>query len=108
MIGGAPSRQLELSRAFFIGAFVAALLLALACSAAPQLHAWIHNDSAAATHQCAVTLMSSGSCDHITTALPQAPQIDSPPVSAVLSDNTVFVSARFEFSILEHAPPQFS
>jgi hypothetical protein len=87
----------------FLGAFLFALVLA----AAPQLHERIHqlND---ATHQCAVTLLTAGNCEHTacdTIALAPPPPR---PASAPLHRPFQLVSARLEFSLLEHAPPAIS
>jgi hypothetical protein len=87
----------------FIGAFLFALVL----SAAPQLHERIHQPDGT-THQCAVTLLSAGNCEHTpcdTVALAPPPPR---PASAPFHRHFQLVSARLEFSLLEHAPPAIS
>ena len=42
----------------------AAFLWALALSASPQLHQRVHKDANRAEHNCAVTMIASGSYDH--------------------------------------------
>ena len=94
-------------RAMVVGGFVGAFLFALVLSAAPQLHERIHQPSSA-THQCAVTLLTAGNCEHTpcdTTAMaPQSPK----PAPALFCSHFQLVSGRFEFSLLEHAPPVIS
>jgi hypothetical protein len=94
-------------RAIVVAAFIGAFLLTLVLSAAPQLHEYVHQATDAA-HQCAVTLLTAGSCEHTpcdTTAI--APQPPQPP-SALFHSHFELVSARLEFSLLEHAPPAIS
>ncbi len=89
-------------------AFVAAVLfcgvaLTVGLSAAPQLHEWLHK-SDGTTHECAATLMSSGSVDQANCEpVLKAPQ--AVPASPSFVTPGVRVIARAEFSILEHAPP---
>jgi len=94
-------------RATVVGGFVGGFFFALVLSAAPQLHERIHQPSSA-THQCAVTLLTAGNCEHTpcdTTAIaPQSPK----PASALFHRHFQLVSGRFEFSLLEHAPPVIS
>ena len=94
-------------RAIAVGGFVVSFLFALVLSAAPQLHERIHQPTGA-THECAVTLLTAGNCEHTpcdTIAI--APQ-PSKPVSALFHRHFQLVSARLEFSLLEHAPPVIS
>ena len=87
----------------FIGAFLFTLVLAVA----PQLHERIHAPNNA-SHQCAVTLLAAGNCEHTpcnTIAIaPQPPE----ETSALVCYRPRLVSARLEFSLLEHAPPAIS
>ncbi len=90
-------------------ALIASFLFALTLSAAPQLHAWLHKDSSAPNHECAVTLIGSGRVAHSTVpVIVVAPQ----PVAffttlAVLTPT--WVAAPFLGSaIFEHAPPALS
>jgi hypothetical protein len=108
MTGSAADRPFGTRAVLFAGALAAALLLALASSAAPQLHEWIHSDSAAPTHQCAVTLMSHGQCDNAVTPLPSLDGSLPRGDAELLRDRSAIVALGVESSILEHAPPLFS
>jgi hypothetical protein len=91
---------------FTASALISALLLALTLAAAPQLHARVHKDSSAPDHQCAVTLISSGSYEH--SASPDillTPQL-ADHVSTIAIFTSCWVPALFlGASIFEHAPP---
>jgi hypothetical protein len=94
-------------RAIVATGFIGAFLFALVLSAAPQLHERIHQPDGG-THQCAVTLLTAGSCEHTpcdTVALAPPPP---KPASAPFHRHFQLVSARLEFSPLEHAPPAIS
>ena len=94
-------------RAIVAAGFIGAFLFAAVLSAAPQLHERIHQPDGA-THQCAVTLLTAGSCEHTpcdTIAL--APPLPR-PASVPFHRHFQLVSARLEFSLLEHAPPAIS
>jgi hypothetical protein len=93
--------------AIVTGGFIVAFLLTLVLSAAPQLHERIH-ESGDATHQCAVTMVTGGNCEHtlcVTIAI--APQPPEAP-GALIFRHSHFVSAYLDFSLLEHAPPALS
>jgi hypothetical protein len=104
LIAGKTNARHSLLAAGFLGAFLFALVL----SAAPQLHERIHKASADASHQCAVTLLASGHCQHtpcdaISIATP------TPGQGASFSHCSFeIVSPRLDFSLLEHAPPRLS
>jgi hypothetical protein len=87
---------------------IAAMLLALVLSAIPQLHEQIHGVTGAPNHECAVTLLTSGNYQHTpTTTISVAPP--APPTAfAHALASFQLVSARLEFSLLEHAPPAVS
>src|SRR6266404_5917535 len=83
----------------------AAIVLMLGFSVAPNLHERLH-PTAASLHECAVTLIASGSCHHTAAA----PLVIAPAIAAQFSRSSVlnwiwvaapFLSAR----IFEHAPP---
>jgi len=94
-------------RVIVAAGFVGAFLFALVLSAAPQLHERIHQPSGA-THECAVTVLTSGNCEHTPCdAIAIAPQPPK-PASALVHRHFQLVSARLEFSLLEHAPPALS
>src|SRR5438874_2085797 len=94
----------------FISIFVsAAFLWALALSASPQLHQRVLKDANRVEHNCAATMITSGSYDHSA-----HPPVISAPVRAIQSSRipaltpqwveSPFLSAR----IFEHAPPAHS
>lgn len=88
-------------------AFASLFLFTLVLSAIPQLHERVHSSSSTANHECAVTLLNSGNCQHtVSDTIAIAP----PPaaVFAHVSFRFQLVSARLEFSLLEHAPPALS
>jgi hypothetical protein len=100
------ARSRNHGRAFVAVCVFAALLWAFALSASPQLHQRLHKDAGRVEHNCAVTMIASGSYDHAT-----HPPLVSPPVQASQSSEipaltpcwvkSPFLSAR----IFEHAPP---
>jgi hypothetical protein len=95
-------------RAIVVAGCVGAVLLALVLSALPQLHEQIHGTTGAPNHECAVTLLTSGNCQHTpTVTISLAPP---PPPTAFAHPLASFqiVSAHLEFSLLEHAPPAVS
>lgn len=83
-----------------------ALLLALALAASPQLHARLHADSSAVNHECAATLIASGSYDH---PAPPVVLLNPQPATAyatIPAFKVVWVEAAFlGASVFEHAPP---
>ena len=95
-------------RAMVVAGFIGAVLLTLILSAIPQLHERIHQTSSAANHECAVTLLTSGNYQHtVSGTIALAPP--SPPTAfAHIFFRSHLVSARLEFSLLEHAPPAIS
>jgi hypothetical protein len=87
----------------------AAFFWTLLLSVSPQLHARIHPDGNRTEHNCAVTLIATGSYDHAA----QQPLVSEPQFAsgyseiAALSSTWVrplFLSAH----IFEHAPPAHS
>ena len=86
----------------------AAIVLMLGLSAAPNLHERLHPTSAS-LHECAVTLIASGSCHHTAAA----PLVTAPATAVQFSKipalNPVWVAAPFLGArIFEHAPPAHS
>ena len=95
------------SIAIMAAAFVSLFLFTLVLSAIPKLHERIHSSSGAANHECAVTLLTSGTYQHtVSDTIAIAPL----PVTAFahVSSRFQLVSPRLEFSLLEHAPPAIS
>jgi len=83
-----------------------AFLWALALSASPQLHQRVHKDANRAEHNCAATMIVSGSYDHAANppligASAPAPQFPSIPVLTSCWVQSPFLGA----CIFEHAPP---
>jgi hypothetical protein len=91
----------------FVAAFVSlAFLWALALSASPQLHQRVHKDANRAEHNCAATMIASGSYDHAA----HAPLVSAPvPVihfSKISALTPQWVQSPFLGAcIFEHAPP---
>ncbi len=86
----------------------AAVGLALGLSSAPRLHEFLHKGIDRTTHECAATLLSSGSAEH--SACPPlfcAPG-RAPILRAVAIERLSHAAPALEFSRLEHAPPVFS
>jgi len=91
----------------FIAAFISVgFLWTLALSASPQLHQRVHSDANRADHNCAATMIASGSYDH---AAP-APLVSAPaPAIQFFEIPTLtpcWVQSPFLGAcIFEHAPP---
>ncbi|MDQ6625957.1 MAG: hypothetical protein M3Y69_07450 [Verrucomicrobiota bacterium] len=79
------------------------VLTSVGLSAAPQLHASVHNTNAP-DHQCAATHMSSGSW-HQSTSSPLLTAPQPVPTSDLFVRPPVRLMAHAAVSILEHAPP---
>ena len=98
-IAAKPSRF----RALIASVLFCSVTFAIGLSAVPQLHDALHHGE----HQCAATLLSSGSWEH---SAPEptliAPQ--PPPATVALVKACLRVIARPQTSILEHAPPALS
>jgi hypothetical protein len=93
------------------GAFIAicvsaGFLWALALSASPQLHQRVHKDANRAEHNCAVTMITSGSYDHAAhTVLVSAP-VPALQFSKIPALTPCWVQSPFLGAcIFEHAPP---
>jgi hypothetical protein len=99
-------RSTSLGRALVAGFVSAAFLWALALSASPQLHQRFHPDANRVEHGCAVTMIVSGSYNHVSHAplvsLP-VPIIQFSEIPALIPQwvESPFLGAR----IFEHAPP---
>ena len=88
---------------------VAAFAFAVALGAAPKLHESLHADAAVASHQCAVTLISSGNCEHSAPSHNVVPALPLEFARALAIRHAPFVPACFlDASIFEHAPPALS
>jgi hypothetical protein len=95
-------------RAIVAAGCVGALLFAVVLSVIPQLHEQIHGATGAPNHECVVTLLTSGNCQHT----PIAPLSVAPPAPPAGFAHVLvsfrLVSAHLDFSLLEHAPPAIS
>ncbi len=84
------------------------IVLMLGLSVAPNLHERLH-PTAASLHECAVTLIVSGSCHHIAAAPLMIAPAPAVQFSKILVLNPVWVESPFLGArILEHAPPAHS
>ena len=77
-----------------------------ALSASPQLHQRVHKDAGRVEHNCAVTMISSGSYDHAV----QSPLVSAPAPAVQFSKipalTPCWVQSPFLGAcIFEHAPP---
>jgi hypothetical protein len=94
---GAMKLRASISLGVFV-AFVAALTLA----SSPQLHEQLHQVNS--QHQCAATLVASGSYHHAAPPVLAATAL-SPSTPAFTPENSELVLATASSSVLEHAPP---
>jgi hypothetical protein len=84
----------------------AAFVWALALSASPQLHQRVHPDAGRVEHNCAATMIASGSYDHVA-----HPPLVSAPVLAIHFSKIPALTPQWVESpflgacIFEHAPP---
>jgi len=107
-----PSRALCIRSGWFGGTTVlllaAAIVLMLGLSAAPSLHERLH-PTAAPLHECAVTLIASGSCHHTAAAPLMIAPATAVQFSKIPALNPTWVAGPFlRASIFEHAPPAHS
>jgi hypothetical protein len=100
------ARSRDHGRAFIAICVGAAFLWALALSASPQLHQRIHTDANRVEHNCAATMIASGSYNHAA-----HPPLVSAPVPAVQFSKIPALTPQWVESpflgarIFEHAPP---
>ena len=103
------ARLINCARAPVAALVSVAFLLALALSASPQLHQRVHKDANRVEHNCAATMIASGSYDHAAHApLVSAPipavQFSKIPTLTPCWVQSLFLGAH----IFEHAPPALS
>jgi hypothetical protein len=107
-----PCRALCIRSSWFGGTIflllAAAIVLMLGLSVAPNLHERLH-PKAASLHECAVTLIASGSCHHTAAA----PLVIAPATAVqfpkILALDSIWVESLFLGAcIFEHAPPAHS
>jgi len=107
-----PCRALRIRSGWFGGTTVlllaAAIVLMLTLSVAPNLHERLHS-AAAPLHECAVTLIASGSCHHTAAAPLMIAPATTVQFSKIPALNPIWVAAPFlSACIFEHAPPAHS
>ena len=100
------SRSSNCGRAFIATIVAAAFVWALMLSGSPQLHGRIHADANRTNHNCAVTLIASGSYDHAA----HPPLVSAPELAFGFSKVPVLSSTWvqplfFGAHIFAHAPP---
>jgi len=100
------ARSRNHGRTFVATCVFAAFVWAIALSASPQLHQRVHADANRVEHNCAATMIASGSYDHAThpplvSADTLAPQFSKIPALTPCWVQSPFLGA----SIFEHAPP---
>jgi hypothetical protein len=94
------------ARAFIAISVSAAFLWALALGVSPQLHQRVHKDANRVEHNCAATMIASGSYDHAA-----HPPLVSAPVPAIHFSKIPALTPQWVESpflgacIFEHAPP---
>jgi hypothetical protein len=101
-----PMKRSQTSRALVSAFLSAAFLWTLVLSVSPQLHERFHPDANRTEHSCAVTLVSSGSYDHVV----HSPIVDSSiavtQFAAIPALDSQWVQSPFlGASVFEHAPP---
>jgi len=91
-----------------IAAFVSVgFFWALALSASPQLHQRVHKDANRAEHNCAVTMIASGSYDHATLSPLVSAPVPIVQLSRIPAWTPCWVQSPFLGAcIFEHAPPR--
>ena len=104
-----PSRVLRIQPGWFGDTILllvaAAIVLMLGLSAAPNLHERLH-PTAAPLHECAVTLIASGSCHHAAAAPLMIAPATAVQFSKIPALNPIWVESPFLGArIFEHAPP---
>src|SRR5438132_11802469 len=94
----------------FVAVFVSVgFLWALALGASPQLHQRVHKDANRVEHNCAATMIASGSYDHAA----HAPLVSAPATAVQFSEipvrNPLWVLSPFlSACVFQHAPPAHS
>jgi len=95
----------ERSRAFIAAIVLCTIVAAIGLSGAPRLHRWLHDSGSQPQHECAATLLSSGSLDR-SACEPISAQPQRVPVAAAFRmPADPGVPRALTLSPLEHAPP---
>jgi hypothetical protein len=99
-------RSHHCARALLAAVVFAAFSWTLLISVSPQLHARIHPDANGADHTCAVTLIASGSCDHVAQPPLIGPADFISQFARVPALTSIWVKPLFlNAHIFAHAPP---
>ena len=93
-------------RALIASLLFCSVTFAIGLSAVPQLHDALHHGELT-THECAATLLSSGTWDH-NAPEPVLAAPHAAPQTVRFIDTALRFFARPRTSILEHAPPALS
>jgi hypothetical protein len=107
-----PRRALRIQQSWFRGTTVlvlaTAIVLMLGLSVEPNLHERLHPASAS-LHECAVTLITSGSCHYGAVAPPLIAPTTALHLSKIPVLNPHWVESPFLAArVFEHAPPRYS
>ena len=96
------------ARSFIALAALSAFLFAFVLAASPGWHQHLHADAAQSQHECAITVVQSGTELNESAPLPTAPQPVA-LVSTIPALHPVWVAPPFSYArIFEHAPPALS
>jgi hypothetical protein len=100
------ARSTNHRRAFIAICVSAGFLWALALGASPPLHQRVHPDAGRADHNCAATLITSGSYDHVAHVPLVSASIPAHQFSKIPALTPQWVQSPFLGAhIFEHAPP---
>jgi len=100
------ARSTNRARAFIAICISTAFLWALALSASPQLHQRVHKDANRVEHNCAVTMIASGSYNHSAHVPLVSVPVPSVQFSKIPALTPQWVESPFLGAcIFEHAPP---
>jgi hypothetical protein len=86
---------------------ICAFLFLIALSGAPQLHERFHQ-TLGPGHECAVTMLLSGACDHLAGGAPATEPVAVTWTPVPVLEQIHRRAAGLEFSLLEHAPPSLA
>jgi hypothetical protein len=100
------ARLTNRGRAFVVICISTAFLWALALSASAQLHQRVHPDAGRSEHNCAVTMIASGSYNHAAHVPLVSAPVPALQFSKVPTLTSCWVQSPFLAAcIFEHAPP---
>jgi heme A synthase len=103
---GRFARSTNHGHTFVATCVFAVFVWALALSASPQLHQRVHKDANRVEHNCAVTMIASGSYNHAAHVPLVSAPIPAVQFSKILALTPCWVQSPFLGAcIFEHAPP---